>query len=100
MSRTYKDQKENKLERFAKAKRKARPFKQKYIQFKQCGYETGCDEDSRENMDGDLCPMCGTPTHFEDYYLACSSCGWLDAEDKAVDEKIDETFTPRDVDAA
>ncbi len=100
MSRTYKDQKENKLERFANAKCKAQPFKQKYIRFKQCGYEAAHHKLGRKNMDGDACPKCRAPTHFEGYYLACSKCGWLDADEKAVDQKMDEILNPRDAEAA
>ncbi len=76
MSRTYKDQKQNNVVSFAKAKRQAQPLKQKYIRHKRYG---------DENLDGDFCPKCGTPTHFEVYYLACSNCGWIDAGDEALD---------------
>ncbi len=88
MSRTYKDRKDNQVVQFAKSKRQAQPLKQKYIRFKQCGYETSSAENNDENLDGNLCPNCGAPTHFESYFLTCAHCGWIDAADESIDLKM------------
>lgn len=110
MSRTYKDQKQNEVVRFARKRRQAEPMTEKYIRFKRCGPEGGpkddlddhlydesadniCDEidDSlNKNSDGDLCPDCGEPTHFELYYLRCAKCGWADYGDEALDRRNDD----------
>lgn len=94
MSRTYKDQKQYMAKSFVK--KATKPFKQKFIKFKLCGppvYLPIADEPVgendvetyAENMDGDLCPMCGAPTQFENWLLACSQCDWLDEGDESIE---------------
>ncbi len=78
MSRTYKDQKQNQVVSIAKSKRQRQPLTTKYLRYKQKG----------DNSDGDFCPKCGTPTHFETYFLACGNCGWVDAGSEAIDREF------------
>jgi len=80
MSRTYKDQKPNKVALAGKLKKPTEPLNQKYVNYKLTGYA-----EEHENLDGDCCPKCGAPTDFQDCYLICNNCGWVDTEITALD---------------
>ena len=85
MSRTYKDQKPNLVARFVRKKCQKRRLKRKYIRYQCCGAENCRNEyEFNEVLDGDVCPKCGSPTHFETYYLACVDCGWVDYGEDAI----------------
>ncbi len=86
MSRTYKDQKQNQAAQLTQKKQRKRRLKRRYIRYKSCGPEEDIrrENELREIMDGDYCPKCGSPTHFDTYYLACVNCDWIDYGEDAI----------------
>ena len=91
MSRTYKDQKQNKVSGIAKSKKQEKQLNQKFVNYKLNGLEGAIpdEEDEEQNLDGDTCPSCGEPTSFGMYCLICNKCGWIDAGEEALENAID-----------
>jgi hypothetical protein len=68
MSRSNKDRRHLPLS--PSSKRKVRePLKKSYLHYKRHGFEDP----------GDYCPDCGEPTGFQNGFLVCHECGWIDS---------------------
>ncbi len=72
MSRTFKDRVAylKKLEIAQKTQPPQPTFRKHYLSFKKNGPADGYDR----------CPECGVLTDFQNGFIHCSECGWLDCE--------------------
>lgn len=51
------------------------PFTRRYLHYKRHG----------EIDPGDYCPDCGDPTGFQNGFLVCQGCGWIDSGSDAIE---------------
>lgn len=89
MSRTYKDREDHIQYR----KRREPALNRRYLSFLQNGcdcaheyfsdVERGCLVES----DSEHCPACGSETEFENGFMVCNDCGWVDFGDEAIPPK-------------
>lgn len=71
MSRTHKDRKKKAPEATARQVKPKKQLSQHYLQFKRYGCTPEYDH----------CPSCGSLTDFQNGYLVCAECGWIDADE-------------------
>lgn len=81
MGKTFKDQKNYPRPR----REREEPLSSRYISFMRYGPDEFIeesyfiDEDELKFDPGDFCPDCGEPTDFDEGYLCCRECGWIDS---------------------
>lgn len=79
MSRTYKDQKKNKIKnQFIREPQ----LKARYSEIKIHGF--------KDDFDFEECPDCGGACEYERGYFTCNECGWGDFSGTANDDFTDE----------
>lgn len=81
MSRTFKDQKKNKIKhRYVKEPQ----LKARYSEVKEHGF--------KEDFDTNECPDCGGICEYRLGYFTCNECGWGDFSGESKDDYTEEVY--------